>query len=303
MRIRDVLLVWSCGCLLSLVSTARSLSAEPSNASPLAEAIQVVAKAKISPWKPIFVGIEMCEASTDTPRPLQVRAVRVDLKEPTIRILVTPSNGDKPMDCDARTTSRFLSEFKCQVAINGSAFAPFAVQQGSPQDVHGLSMSRGDLYSPANQYDAFLVSEDRKAWVDQAPIEADGAHNGLSGFYALLIKGRNIGRMKAKHPRSAVGVSKDGRYLILMTVDGRQPGASEGTSTAETAEWMRELGAYNALNLDGGGSTALVMEGADGKPVVLNRPSGNVERLVANHVGVFADSLPESEEPEPNADD
>ena len=80
--------------------------------------------------------------------------------------------------------------------------------------------------------------------------------------------------MKTRHPRSAAGVSRNGRYLILMTIDGRQAGYSEGTTTAETAEWIRKLGAYNALNLDGGGSTALVIEGADGSPVVLNRPCG-----------------------------
>ncbi len=297
MQRRDVFFMCSCGCLLFLAPTAMSLAAEPAVTPPSAEASHVVANAKISPWKPIFVGVELCEASTDTPRPLKVRAVRVDLKKPSVRILVTPSNGDKSMDCDARTTSEFLSEFKCQVAINGSAFAPFATQRGDPQDVQGLSMSRGDLYSPANKFGAFLISKDRKAWIDQAPIEADEAYNALSGFYALLIEGRNIGRMKARHPRSAVGVSKDGRHLILMTIDGRQAGISEGTSTAETAEWMRKLGAYNALNLDGGGSTALVMEGADGKPVVLNQPSGNAERLVANHVGILARRLSKSEEP------
>jgi exopolysaccharide biosynthesis protein len=79
-----------------------------------------------------------------------------------------------------------------------------------------------------------------------------------------------------------------------MTIDGRQPGYSEGATTAETAEWMRKLGAYNALNLDGGGSTALVIEGPDGAPAVLNRPCGppvGVERRVANHLGVFAQRL------------
>ena len=123
-------------------------------------------------------------------------------------------------------------------------------------------------------------------------MDARGAYNGLSGFYALLINGTNNGTMHDFHPRSAVGISRDGRYLILMTVDGRQPGYSEGASTAETAEWLRKLGAYNGLNLDGGGSTTLVIEGPQGSPVVLNRPSGKSERRVANHLGVFADPLP-----------
>jgi exopolysaccharide biosynthesis protein len=125
-------------------------------------------------------------------------------------------------------------------------------------------------------------------------MDTHGAYCGLSGFYALLIDGRNNGGMKDRHPRSAVGISRNGRYLILMAIDGRQPGYSESASTGETAEWIRKLGAYNALNLDGGGSTALVIEGPDGAPVVLNRPSGpppGVERRVANHLGVFAQRL------------
>jgi hypothetical protein len=60
---------------------------------------------------------------------------------------------------------------------------------------------------------------------------------------------------------------------------------------------MRKLGAYNAINLDGGGSTALVIEGPDGLPVVLNRPCGlppGLERRGANHLGVSAQRLGDS---------
>ena len=87
-------------------------------------------------------------------------------------------------------------------------------------------------------------------------------------------------------------VSKDGRFLYLLVVDGRQPGYSEGATTAETADWMLRLGCWSALNLDGGGSTALVIAGPDGEPRVLNRPiHGGIpamERVDANHLGVFA---------------
>jgi hypothetical protein len=250
------------------------------------------AHAKISRWKQFFRGVEMCEGSAEKPRPIQMRAVRVDLREPTVDFMVTPSNGDEPKDVAARTTSEFLSEFKCQVAINGSVFDVFAKKKGDPMDVQGLSLSRGDLYSPPNQWDALLISTNRRAWVALSPVDTRGAFNGLSGFYALLINGTNSGTMKDLHPRTAAGVSRNGHYLILMTVDGRQPGYSEGASTAETAEWMRKLGAYNALNLDGGGSTALVIEGPDGQPVTVNRPSGKAERRVANHLGVYAQPLP-----------
>jgi len=69
------------------------------------------------------------------------------------------------------------------------------------------------------------------------------------------------------HPRTAAGQTGDGA-LMLLVVDGRQP-ESRGVNLQELAEIMRDLGAVQALNLDGGGSTALVVDG-----VLLNRPTG-----------------------------
>jgi hypothetical protein len=60
-------------------------------------------------------------------------------------------------------------------------------------------------------------------------------------------------------PRTAAGVTADGR-ILLLTVDGRRPGYSVGLTIAETAAVMRSLGAVNALNLDGGGSTTMVVQ-------------------------------------------
>ncbi|MEU6009741.1 phosphodiester glycosidase family protein [Streptomyces sp. NPDC047453] len=56
------------------------------------------------------------------------------------------------------------------------------------------------------------------------------------------------------------GIDRQGR-LILATVDGRQPGVSEGFTLAEAAHFMRSLGAVQALNLDGGGSSAMAVDG------------------------------------------
>jgi exopolysaccharide biosynthesis protein len=223
-----------------------------------------------------------------------MRAVRINLREPSIDFLVTPLAGDGTRAFGGRTTSEFLTEFKCQVAINGSIFDVFAKKRGDPMRVAGLSLSRGELYFSTNKWDALLISTNHHAWIARSPVDVTGAYNGMSGFYALLINGKNNGGMKDRHPRSAAGISRNGRYLILMTIDGRQPGYSEGASTGETAEWIRKLGAYNALNLDGGGSTALVIEAPNGSPTVVNRPCGpptGAERRVANHLGVFAQRL------------
>jgi len=72
------------------------------------------------------------------------------------------------------------------------------------------------------------------------------------------------------HPRTAAGRTRDGQ-LIVLVVDGRQP-ESTGVSLEELATIMRDLGAVDALNLDGGGSSALVVNG-----VLLNKPVGKTE--------------------------
>ena len=282
------------GPMVAVGQTDPATQAAAATNAPIRKPVDSVAHAWISRWTPIFRGVEMCEGTTEFPRRLQVHAVRINLREPTIDFLVTPRIGNGTNAWGGRTTSEFLNEFKCQVALNGSIFDVFAKKRGDPTHVQGLSLSRGDFYLSTNRWDALLISTNHQAWIAPSAMDTHGAYCGLSGFYALLIDGRNNGGMKDRHPRSAVGISRNGRYLILMAIDGRQPGYSESASTGETAEWIRKLGAYNALNLDGGGSTALVIEGPDGAPVVLNRPSGpppGVERRVANHLGVFAQRL------------
>lgn len=287
-------LFWLClpgglGLIVLLASLTMQARLEPTPVvQPTSQPVRT-----ISDWHPLYVGIEHCSAFTNKPRLMRIQAIRVDLHEPTIKLLVTPSNGDRPKDCDARQPSAFMREFKCQVVINGSAFTPPLAHPGDPVDVRGVSLSNGNLYSPPNKFDALLFDRQNRGWLDQAPIDTANAYQGLSGFYALLVDGNNVGTSRKVHPRSAAGISQDGRYLILMALDGRRVGYSEGATTAETAEWMAGLGAYHALNLDGGGSTAMVIEGIDGQPLVINRPSGQFERHVANHLAVFARSFDE----------
>jgi hypothetical protein len=81
-----------------------------------------------------------------------------------------------------------------------------------------------------------------------------------------------------RHPRSAIGFNADTSRFFFVTVDGRQPGYSDGMTLPELAAFMRELSCEQALNLDGGGSTTMVVRGK-----VVNRPSDAAgERAVAN---------------------
>lgn len=82
------------------------------------------------------------------------------------------------------------------------------------------------------------------------------------------------------HPRSAVGITDDGR-LLFVVVDGRQP-HSRGVYLEELATILRDLGAVRAINLDGGGSSSLVVNGT-----LVNRPSGSEsEREIASALAV-----------------
>lgn len=91
-------------------------------------------------------------------------------------------------------------------------------------------------------------------------------------------------------PRTAIGFSADGRRMLLVAIDGRQA-RSRGMTLARLGQFMQQQGAYNALNLDGGGSTAIVARrpGANEAELV-NSPSDGVERADPNGVGLFAAS-------------
>lgn len=99
------------------------------------------------------------------------------------------------------------------------------------------------------------------------------------GGPTLVINGTiPSGLQTAVHPRTAVGINQDSTKIFFVTVDGRQPGFSVGMSLPELANYMLSIGCWNAVNLDGGGSTTMVVRNK-----VVNSPSDAAgERSVAN---------------------
>ena len=95
--------------------------------------------------------------------------------------------------------------------------------------------------------------------------------------------------VNARHARSAIGICTDGS-LLLVVVDGRKV-TSRGVTLPEMAAILKRLGAQQAINLDGGGSTTMVVGGT-----VVNTPSDGKERPVANGLLVFANA-PRTNEP------
>ncbi|MDQ3038069.1 MAG: phosphodiester glycosidase family protein, partial [Myxococcota bacterium] len=119
----------------------------------------------------------------------------------------------------------------------------------------------------------------------------------VSGFPELVTEGRRVtcssptasscfsdrSDMRARHPRTAMGLTEDRRTLILLVVDGRST-VSVGMYGTELASLLDQLGAWQAFNLDGGGSSQMWLAGRG----TINAPSDGSPRSVANHWGVFA---------------
>ena len=109
------------------------------------------------------------------------------------------------------------------------------------------------------------------------------------GGFAILRNGRPPAGLDAvtRAARTAAGVSRGGRHLYLVVVNGRSA-ASTGLTLAGLSTLLRRIGADDAMNLDGGGSSTFALR-VPGEPVasVRNLPSGGRERAVANGIGVF----------------
>lgn len=262
----------------------------------------------------LFRGVRYERVVTDQPRPLVIHVVRIDLSAPGLDFLVTPPSADPKRQLRAQTTSQFLKKNRLQLAINGGFFRPFYAawpfgffpHSGDGVDVRGIMISSGRAYSQAQRGFASLSLAKTSTGSFRAAIGApiQGAEQAISGYPKLITKGvvedsmGNYASPSSPEPRTAVGLDRDAGALFLVVVDGRQRGRSEGMTLKELARWMRARGVFEAVNLDGGGSSTLVIARPEGARV-LNRPihygDPGRERPVGNHLGVLAS--PSSEQP------
>lgn len=253
----------------------------------------------------IFPGIEYIrEVQPGETAPRVVHIVRIDLDTPGLSFLVTPHTPTERYDQKGRTTSQFLDEFNLSLAINADAFAPwyersitdYYPHEGDPVNLKGITASNGDVYTvgygdgvPPTVY----ISADNIVTFNYSPT---APYNAVSGLHTLMIDGEIAyippqEYQSQRHPRTAVAIDQSGRTLIFIVVDGRQPNYSEGVTLAELTDIAIDYGAWSAINLDGGGSTALVMADDAGQPVTLNSPIHTRipgrERPIGNHLGVL----------------
>jgi hypothetical protein len=197
-------------------------------------------------------------------RPPREGGVEAVLRDGTVAAVRAPGSGPVPrarlLLTGSGDAARFLRDAalprsRAEIQLNlSSAGRPLELSQQRLVVGAGPRLLRGGRVAVTARAEGF------------APPQAPA-------FYGTFVR--------ARHPRTLAGVRADGR-LLLVTVDGRRRGWSTGMTLPEAARLMLSLGARDALNLGGGGSTTMTIRGE-----VVNRPSDRTgERRVSN--GVYA---------------
>ena len=177
--------------------------------------------------------------------------------------------------------------------FNTTTFIPYGVCWRDGVCVKS-SFSREDC-------NVFVISTDNEAFCltteEYAQFKADGKiREAVCGRSTLLLKNGeqldqsgNTMPVANMEPRTAIGVSQDGKEVYLMVVDGRNFYYSNGADLLDLMNLMSACGACDALNLDGGGSsTFIARDGAEGELKLLNWPTdqGGVMRKVATGLAI-----------------
>ncbi|MEQ1516525.1 MAG: phosphodiester glycosidase family protein [Usitatibacteraceae bacterium] len=259
------------------------------------------------------------------PGPVAGILVKVDLTDPRVAVKVALADdrdpdGDGPCVGVLDTTSSAAKRLDFDVTLNASFFAAPTTKEVKGRKIsyfvgnctypEGWHFSGGKLVSKPIK-DTFrstiIVHADGKISINANlhELPADTRY-AVSGSAPVLKAGTPFvsAAGAARHPRSAVGLNAGGTTLLMLAVDGRQATAEEspyqrihsrGATLQELGELMRSFGAHDAINLDGGGSTSIVLKDPHtGVFTIANQPSDRstlelpvaIERPVADVIGI-----------------
>ena len=208
--------------------------------------------------------------------------LRLDLCSPGVSVRATAESER------GRTVPSFSNLIGAQAAINGDFTEPANnFRTDGPAAHDGASWSIGGAdhsYVTPLAFGPAHVDIPHHNNTSGAPSWAKEV---VGGHPTLLDDGAVVGNpgdplCTNRHPHTAVGITADHRTLIVLVVDGRRAGAI-GMTCDEMAFTLASEGAFDALNMDGGGSSTMVVNGQ-----VKNRPSDGSPRVVGNHLGFFA---------------
>ena len=243
--------------------------------------------------------------------PLHIHVITVDLTDPRVRVRVCPGgedpDGPGPWQTRLRTVRETAEQQQLVCAVNGNFFGAKEARQlfgrtipyfkDNPARVWGWAMTNGKLWGDeAGSRYALMVHRDRHVTIAHVPgdLPAD-AEQIVGGSELLVTDGKVSTKGNDRAPRTAIGIDRAGKTLFFVVVDGRDLEYSTGLASHELAAELVTLGCHQALMLDGGGSSTMVlMDDIENVLRVMNRPSDghdlpmklSLERPVADVVGV-----------------
>ena len=236
--------------------------------------------------KKVIEGIEIYRQECDHPT-YKAHIVEVDLTSDKYEFFVTPYKQRRLV------TSKFAERFDAVLAVNGG----FWCKEG------GFNVSGKDIWPKfGDTKEAAVVGfgkydeQEGKIKVDIRPPEEilttvpGWMDHALTGIPLILENGNpqkaDHWIFGARHPRTGIGYTKDGKKLFIVVVDGRKAGWSLGMKTLQLGQLFLELGADRAVNLDGGSSSTLVIPSMGG---LINKTcfKKGPERNVPNHLGII----------------
>jgi exopolysaccharide biosynthesis protein len=261
------------------------------------------------------------ERIVESDPPLKYYVVSVDLSDPRVHLKVLRGSGDAhltpPWETRLMPVSQMAERDGTSIAVNGNLFmaggGPWIFGRRDPYFpgnaalVCGWAMSDGEVYSPNprdRNWPSLVVNDRGEVAIGRFRELPADAREVVSGIVQIVTDGRDTAvaetspsSLAQPAPRTAAGIDRAGKTLILFVADGRRPDYSVGITHHRMAQEMLARGAWNAIALDGGGSTTLVMRDKQGKIQVINHPSDghdlpielSVERSVANALGVVID--------------
>ncbi|WP_287667090.1 phosphodiester glycosidase family protein [Bacteroides sp.] len=225
--------------------------------------------------------------------------LEVDLKEAHLTMKASSPNEEGKLKTKQQMTLQALAYDKpgsrILAAVNGDFFA----KDGTPQGIYYRNGTclKGTMTDDVCTF--FAITKNKKAIIgsyDEYDSYKENIQEAVGGRVRLMTNGNVLPQtVTALEPRTAIGVTDDNVVYILVA-DGRNFWYSNGMRYAEMGAVMKALGAKNAINLDGGGSSTFIIRKIagfeDGRFAIRNWPydNGGVEREVANGLLVVTDN-------------
>lgn len=262
-------------------------------------------------------GVTLRTYALDRPRMMKAYVVKIDLTTPGIgftaterdpqwgKVMTDYTNEVWHINTKRETPVEFMSRRRTEgknveIAVNTSGWRPWggiAACNSTYAQLYRWAMADGVELSYGKKPGMgtyFIVRKNGNAEIRSIirPAMTNDMAFAIYGNRHILKYGKRTPdadpvKRPDLHPRTAFGLTADRKTLVILAIDGRQPGYSLGAMCADIADILQKEGCTDAVNMDGGGSTSLVIwDRENGRPLMLNHHANGYVRKTALNLGI-----------------